>query len=114
MNDKKLRKAERILTRADFQEVFDTKLSTGNKLLVLHKRENGLGHPRLGLVVSKKFGNAVARNQFKRRIREFFRHHKSEIGGVDIVVLPSKRIEARDARFADLQIAFLKLVKKLS
>ncbi|MDC1142460.1 ribonuclease P protein component [Planctomycetota bacterium] len=114
MNDKKLRKAERLLKRAEFQRVFETRLSTGNKLLVLHTRKNDLGHPRLGLVVSKKFGNAVARNQFKRRIREFFRHQKQAIGGRDLVVLPSKRSESSSAGFEDLQKAFQKLVQKLA
>ncbi|MEE9311889.1 MAG: ribonuclease P protein component [Planctomycetota bacterium] len=112
LNDKKLRKKERLLKRSDFQTVFETRQSTGNKLIVLHICKNDLGHPRLGLVVSKKFGNAVARNKFKRRIREFFRLNKSKIGSVDLVVLPSKRPESRAANFEQLQTAFMKMLER--
>ena len=31
---------------------------------------------RLGITVSKRFGNAVARNRFKRLVREAFRIHQ--------------------------------------
>ena len=36
------------------------------------------GLPRLGLTVSRKVGNAVARNHVKRRVREFFRRNRSQ------------------------------------
>ena len=32
---------------------------------------------RLGITMSRKVGNAVARNRVKRRIREWFRHQRS-------------------------------------
>jgi ribonuclease P protein component len=36
---------------------------------------------RLGITVSKRVGNAVMRNRFKRLIREWFRVNKSSIQG---------------------------------
>lgn len=113
LSDEKLRKEERLLKRSDFQCVFETRQSTGNKILVLHKLENAIGHPRLGLVVSKKFGNAVARNKFKRQIREIFRRNKVKIGGIDLVVLPSKKTDSRAASFNQIEETFLKLLKRL-
>jgi len=38
---------------------------------------NGLSQNRLGLVVSKKIGNAVIRNRIKRIIREYFRLNRN-------------------------------------
>ncbi len=45
--------------------------------------------PRLGMVVSRKVGPAVVRNQLKRWIREWFRRRAGALpAGLDIVVIP--------------------------
>ena len=47
-----------------------------------------LGHPRLGLVISKKnAGIAVQRNRLKRLSREVFRHRTSELPSIDMVLI---------------------------
>jgi len=44
---------------------------------------------RLGITVTRRFGNAVARNRMKRLLREFFRAWRSEITpAYDIVIIP--------------------------
>lgn len=51
-------------------------------------RQEGGDACRLGLAVSRKVGNAVARNRVKRRIREFFRTHRDGfVPGVLLVVV---------------------------
>lgn len=46
------------------------------------------GFVRLGLTVSRRVGNAVVRNRVKRRVREWFRHRRENLGdGVDLVVI---------------------------
>lgn len=51
-------------------------------------RDNDQAEPRLGLAVSKKHSRlAVSRNRIKRIVRESFRQHRSELKGLDIVVL---------------------------
>lgn len=111
--DNKLRKDEKLLKKAQFDAVFATRQSAGNKRLVIHWADNDLGHPRLGLVVSTRYGNAVERNRFKRRVREVFRTQKAQFGSRDIVVLPSKRPEAKDSSFDEIREAFLKLLKRI-
>jgi ribonuclease P protein component len=112
--DNKLRKDEKLLARPQFDAVFDNGQSAGNKRLVIHWLANDLGHPRLGLVVGTRYGNAVKRNQFKRRVREIFRKHKQQIGSRDVVVMPSKKPEAQGATYEELQEAFLKLLARVS
>lgn len=58
-------------------------------MLILYGCENGLTHPRLGLVVSRKAGNAVVRARWKRCLREAFRLAQHELpAGIDWVALP--------------------------
>ncbi|MAG32544.1 MAG: ribonuclease P protein component [Deltaproteobacteria bacterium] len=63
---------------------------------------------RLGITASRKVGNAVVRNRFKRRIREWFRLRRSALGGDFDVVVIARRSGAKlglvelDARLARL------------
>ncbi len=50
---------------------------------------NGLPHARIGLAVSRKYGNAVQRNRLKRQWRESFRASGIRCLGVDILAIPS-------------------------
>jgi ribonuclease P protein component len=48
---------------------------------------NEVGHCRLGITVTRRFGKAVARNRAKRVLREAFRLNKHQFdGALDIVV----------------------------
>jgi ribonuclease P protein component len=56
--------------------------------------QNHLGHPRLGLAISKKnVRRAVKRNLVKRQLRESFRLHQAIIGDFDVVVLAKSGID---------------------
>ncbi len=50
--------------------------------------------PRLGLVVTRRFGKAVRRNRMKRLLREFFRRHKTRLPSRDLVIMAKKGAEA--------------------
>ncbi len=55
--------------------------------------------PRLGLTVSRKVGNAVARNRVKRRVREWFRRERGHLTpGRDYVVIARPGAAELDAR----------------
>jgi ribonuclease P protein component len=113
LSDERLRKEEKLLKRAEFNAVFERGQSVGSKYLVVHWIENDLGHPRLGLVVGVRFGNAVKRNAWKRHIREIFRRNKAAFGNRDVVVLPGKRDEAKTAGHDELTVALLSVLKRM-
>lgn len=89
------RPKHRLLTKRDFSRVFekvDHRVSKGP--LILLARKNGLDHPRIGLVVRKKFlKKAVDRNQLKRLARENFRLRQHQIANLDIIFMNRSKIE---------------------
>jgi len=55
-------------------------------------RRTSLAFLRLGITVSKKQGDSVKRNRFKRLVREAFRLFRpQDIGGIDLNVRPRGR-----------------------
>lgn len=68
-----MKKKFRVKAEKDFRAIFKQKLSKANRQFVLyylHKEHQQ--HLRVGLSISKKLGNAVERNQIKRKIRRAF------------------------------------------
>lgn len=87
--DRRFRREDRLRSGRDYQRVYRRRAAVSDTTLLVHACENELGHPRLGLSVSRKAGNAVVRNRWKRIVREVFRLHRPQLpSGVDLVVSP--------------------------
>ncbi|MDX1946245.1 MAG: ribonuclease P protein component [Pirellulaceae bacterium] len=94
MPDKPFGRELRIRKQSEFDRVYAARVFAADDVLVVNGLASGLDHPRLGLSVSKKVGNAVVRNRWKRLIREAFRLHRAELpAGVDLVARPQKGAE---------------------
>jgi ribonuclease P protein component len=89
MPDHTFPQALRLKTPAQFKAVYDTKRSVSDGVLVVYAAANALPHPRVGLSVSRKVGNAVVRNRWKRLLREAFRLNRHALpSGLDFILIP--------------------------
>ena len=85
------KKEERILKRAEFINLNINGARYYAKNFVVILKQNRSDITRLGITVSKRFGNSVKRNRVKRLIREFFRLNKQQIPkGYDIMIIALK------------------------
>jgi ribonuclease P protein component len=67
----------------------------------------GLGR-RLGITASRKVGNSVCRNRFKRRMREWFRHRREDLDpAVDLVVIARRSGAALSSQDLDARLSSL-------
>lgn len=112
-------KARRLLKRSDFVRVQGAGAGAGSRDFVVivspRPEPGGADMPsRLGVVASRKTGNAVQRNRGKRLVREWFRHTLQDHRGVDIVVI--LRRGAPDLHFtsacAELDNGLRRAIKK--
>lgn len=82
------RRKHRLSNSLEYQAVYNGKLRKDQWPLTVYGKPNGLNHPRLGLSVSRRVGNAVTRNRIKRLIREAFRSMQHDWPtGFDIIVV---------------------------
>lgn len=90
----------RLRRTADYRRVQRGGHRHHRELLVTVHASNGLKHPRFGLTVSRKVGNAVVRNRVKRRLRDAVRRHPAardgSLDGVDVVFIARSRAAGAD------------------
>jgi ribonuclease P protein component len=109
-------KTRRLLNKTDFDRAFECGVKAVLPLVVViagkspAEASDRQTPERLGLVVSKKVGNSVARNRVKRMLREAFRTLMGDTG-IDIVVIA--RPPAAEATFDELKDALDAALKKL-
>jgi ribonuclease P protein component len=111
--DERLTPQERIRKKKDFLTLYRTGSRYRGRYFHLVYRANSFEFSRLAVVVSKKVGNAVARNKIKRRIRALFRRNKPLFKKPMDVILIAKK-EILDLSVSDLAAEFFSALERIS
>ena len=105
-----MRKNYRVKSEKDFNAIFKRGQSFANRKFVVYMLEKEQKHFRVGISVSKKLGNAVTRNQIKRRSRHILLSVREQLAdNVDFVVIARKGVENLD--YAEMEKNLLHVLK---
>ena len=110
----KFSRASRLSRASEFRLVKASGKSwTGKHLILAILTRETEAAPRIGIIATKRLGNAVSRNQVRRRIREIFRLNQHRIqGGFWLVTIA--RLSSANATFDELRRDWLRLVERAS
>ena len=111
MSSQRFGKARRVRRSGEYQRAFKAGIRVHGRFFTVVMSPNGTALVRVGIVASRKLGDAVTRNRAKRLIREVFRRMATPgSAGVDVVVIP--RAALFDAPFESLQDDFSGIFKR--
>lgn len=105
--------SERLRANRDFQKVrsFGERLQCGPFIMNLHCELDSNLPARLGIIASRRVGNAVKRNRGKRLVREIFRRHSAGYPkGLNLVVVLRSGFDRHE--FSDLEARFCRAVDR--
>lgn len=102
-------KSLRLRTRGQYKRLAQGSKRLVGTLIIIDYRPNYSTELRLGITVSKKYGEAHERNRFKRIVREAFRLCRNKlIQGLDLNIRP--RSKAQSAMTGDIIQEMLSLI----
>ncbi|HCG90364.1 MAG TPA: ribonuclease P protein component [Dehalococcoidia bacterium] len=94
--------------KSDFANVFEHGQTKSSGIIVLKVARNNLPNNRFGFSINKRVGNAVTRNQIKRRFRNIIRNIELKQGW-DVVLIA--RVKLNTANYTEMKIGLTGLCK---
>lgn len=105
-----MEKKYRLRKDMEFKKVYNTGKNYYNRNLILYIRKNNLEETRVGYTITKKIGNAVIRNNIRRRMKEIYRlRFHSLKQGYDLIFIPKKNVV--DISYKELESAMTHIMK---
>ncbi len=107
-----MKKINIVKKNDEFKKIINQQKCVKNKYLLIHYDYNNLSHFRFGISISKKIGNAVTRNYYKRIIRNICDNYKKLYSkNIDYIIIIRKA--CTEASYQEIKEAFLYLIKKI-
>lgn len=101
-----------VKKNGDFRRIYRRGRSAVSGGVVVYCMKNKKGLSRLGVTVSTKLGHAVVRNRVRRRFREMYRLHRSDmLPGYDVIVVA--RVRAAQLPYGKLEKQYLRCLAEL-
>ena len=108
-----MKKSEVVKNNRDFKMIMNKGNLKKNNEYVIYYLDNGLNYCRFGISVSKKIGNAVTRNYYKRIIRNICDMNKNLYSkGKDYIIIMRKGLTLLSYQEANNK--FVDLIKKIN
>jgi len=101
-------KLHTVKENRDFYDIIHNGYYVKNSFYTIYIKDNSLDHYRFGISVSKKLGNAVHRNLYKRQVRSIIdKYKKNYQNGYDYIIIlkkdfPQSNFEGKCDLFIDL------------
>jgi ribonuclease P protein component len=100
----------RIKNNLEFEDILNNGKKIKNSFFIIYYKEKKLNNSRFGITLSKKFGNAVERNKYKRIIREIVRkNYFSFKNDCDYIIIIRK--EAKNSKYQEMKDNLINLIK---
>ena len=106
-----MKKYEIIKKNFEFNDIINTGAYLKNKYYYVYYKKNSFSYSRFGLAVSKKMGNAVERNKYKRQLRMIIHENKIEFSqDYDFIIMP--RTSLKELNYQEMAQQMISLVKR--
>ena len=111
--DQSFPKTDRLLKRDAFRRVYETGQKVHGRLFTAFVLASDSGHLRIGLTVTRKTGDSVARNRCRRLLREAFRRNRDVAAGTSADVVINARRELVAAPYAEVEAEMVRLLTRI-
>ena len=85
--------------------------ATGRHVVIFLMRAQAQGG-RFGVTASRRVGGAVVRSRCKRRLRELYRLHRSELAGEAVDMVANARASCARAPWSELERDFVSCARR--